>query len=108
MTAPVDLVLGTLRSRPDRTAFVTELYRVAEAERGEIEDALVALERDKRVLVQTFSIGDPHLADVDLRIAGLIDADTDNGRDALGDSVARIDAKWREWVAEFLANHRCT
>jgi hypothetical protein len=71
-----------------------------------VEDALRELERDDRVLIRPHSAGDPHLAGTDLRIVALVDAR--NRDDALAQAISAIDKTWDVWLANYLANHRCT
>jgi len=63
--------------------------------------ALSELEASGRVLVREQSCADPHLEGTDLRLVALIDGD-------VSDAVSAIDARWQAWLAEYLANHRCS
>jgi hypothetical protein len=71
-----------------------------------IEEALLELERDGRVLIRPHSAGDPHLDGADLRIVALVRPRA--GDDALAQAIGAIETAWDGWLAEYLANHRCT
>ena len=71
-----------------------------------VEDALSELERQGRVLIRPHSAGDPHLEGADLRIVALVQPG--DGGDALGRAIEAINKTWDEWLADYLANHRCT
>jgi hypothetical protein len=72
----------------------------------QIEQSLLDLERTGRVLVRPHSAGDPHLDGTDLRIVALVQPR--DGNDALAEAVIAINKAWDGWLADFLANHRCT
>jgi hypothetical protein len=71
----------------------------------EVEEALLELERDGRVLIRPHSAGDPHLDGADLRIVALVPVHV--GDDALATALSAIDKAWDVWLAQFLASHRC-
>jgi hypothetical protein len=56
-------------------------------------------------MVRDHFCADPHLAGVDLRIAALVDG---QAADPETSAIRAIDAAWDRWLAEYLANHRCT
>ncbi len=107
-----DLVLAALRRRPRRAAFVAELRSdvVGHGATGEgVERALEVLETSGEVLVRPHYCADPHLAALDLRVVGLVEASPEaEGGDPISGAVERVERTWREWEAEFLANHRCS
>jgi hypothetical protein len=70
------------------------------------EVLLARLERDGRVLVRPHVAGDPHLEGADLRIVALVQRDAED--DSLASAVRAIATAWDVWLAEYLANHRCT
>jgi hypothetical protein len=72
-----------------------------------LEDALRVLEHDGAVLVRPHSCGDPHLEGADLRIVALVPRET-SSEDPLAAALAAIDHTWDNWLASFLADHRCT
>lgn len=104
------LTIDALRCRAGHTAFVAELSvaLTGQAQSDRVEDALAALEADGVVLVRPHFYGDPHLAGVDLRIAGLVDrGDAREGTDPIAVTLAAISRAWQTWLGEFLQNHRC-
>jgi hypothetical protein len=72
----------------------------------QVELALQELESEGRVLIRPHSAGDPHLDGADLRIVALVPARSSD--DALASALNAIDKAWDMWLADFLANHRCT
>ena len=71
-----------------------------------LEDSLDVLSDKGTVLVRPHSAGDPHLDGADLRIVALVRSP--NGGDGLAWAVSEIEKTWQSWLAEFLANHRCS
>jgi hypothetical protein len=103
------LVLDLLTADRRKSLFVGDLV-TASRRRGagsatEIEGALSHLEQVGRVLIRNHSSGDPHLADADLRVVGLVDET--GSLDGKAQAIASIQATWTEWLAEFVSNHRC-
>jgi hypothetical protein len=102
------LILRTLE-RERRARFVTELSAaLARAAVGpeSLERILGELAAKGVIMVRDHFCADPHLAGVDLRVAALV---PDNaGGDAEMSAIRAIDAAWDKWLAEYLANHRCT
>jgi hypothetical protein len=110
-------IVRHLSKSPIKAAFVTELQFLVPsgADRdGTFEQSLDALEAEGQVLVRSHFCGDPHMAQVDLRIASLIDSADASGarpdaadRDQINVAVRRDQSLWDEWITEFLRNHRC-
>jgi hypothetical protein len=101
------LVLRTME-RDRKARFVTELFAViARAALGteSLERVLQRLTAEGVIMLRDHFCADPHLAGVDLRIAALL---PNRGDDAQMDAIHAIDAAWDKWLAEYLANHRCT
>jgi len=101
-------VVDALRSRSTKARFMTE---VAAALRrfnigdDEMEQALSELQAEGIVIVRDNFCADPHLANVDLRVAALVDEAV--GADAHALALHEIDLAWNKWLGEYLANHRC-
>jgi len=71
----------------------------------ELDQAITELAAVGSIMVRDHFCADPHLEYVDLRVAALVE----NQSDADGHAVAlhEIDLAWNRWLGEFLANHRC-
>jgi hypothetical protein len=102
-------ILRTLESRQRNARFVTELSAALprSAPRQELVERILAeLAAEGVIMVRDHFCADPHLAGVDLRIAALLP--DNSGADAEMSAIRAIDATWDKWLAEYLANHRCT
>jgi hypothetical protein len=103
------LVVRVLESRGGKARFVTELA-AAVARSGVsqeiLESGLAALAAAGVIMVRDHFCADPHLAAVDLRIAAVVRLESDT--DAQMKAIRAIDEAWDKWLAEYLANHRCT
>jgi hypothetical protein len=89
--------------------FVSDLRRRFSASANvadQLDAALSRLESAGSVLVRDHYCGDPHLEGEDLRVAGLVEQV--DGEDPLDRCVRAIEAVWTDWLAEYLANHRCS
>ena len=75
-------------------------------EKDEMEEALTVLEREGVVMIRDHFCADPHLAGVDLRVVALVESI--DGADAQLSAIREIDSAWDKWLAEYLANHRCS
>ena len=101
-------IVDALGNRAKKARFMTEvgvsIQRLGIG-KEEMEDALTALEAEGLVVVRDNFCADPHLAEVDLRVAALVD----NPNDAAAQVAAlhEIDLAWNKWLGEYLANHRC-
>jgi hypothetical protein len=101
-------VIEALRSRGKKARFMTEVaasLRRFNIGDDEMEQALSELQAEGVVLVRDNFCADPHLANVDLRVAALIDEAA--GADAHALALHEIDLAWNKWLGEYLANHRC-
>jgi len=103
-------VIEFLRQRQRRALFVTELsasLRKANAiGDNEMKRALSELEAEGVVLVRDQYCADPHLEGVDLRVVALVEPST--GEDPQSRSIRAIEDTWNEWLALYLATHRCS
>jgi hypothetical protein len=101
-------VFETLRSRSNKARFMTEVaasLRRFNIGDEEMEQALSELQAEGVVIVRDNFCADPHLANVDLRVAALVDETV--GADAHALALHKIDLAWNKWLGEYLANHRC-
>lgn len=101
-------VVDALRQRAQKARFMTEVaasLRRFNVGKDEMEQALSALQSEGVVIVRDNFCADPHLADVDLRVAALVDEAA--GADAQVVALREIDLAWNQWLGEYLANHRC-
>lgn len=103
-------VLELLRKRERKALFVTELSAALRqahiANASDIERALAALAEDWVVVIRDHYCADPHLEGADLRVVALVDPSP--GEDAQLQAIRDIEAAWHEWLAEYMANHRCS
>jgi hypothetical protein len=101
-------VVDVLRQRAKQARFMTEVAASLRRFNVGIEDmeqALSELQTEGVVIVRDNFCADPHLADVDLRVAALVDEAA--GADAHAVALHEIDLAWNKWLGEYLANHRC-
>src|SRR5262245_14636225 len=103
-------VIEFLRQRQRRALFVSELCAALRqmhvASASAIERAVAALEADGAVVVRDHYCADPHLEGVDLRVVALLECSA--GDDAQWRSIRAIEDTWNDWLAMYLANHRCS
>jgi hypothetical protein len=103
-------VLACLRQRERRALFVTELATALRKAHGVsasgVERALAVLESDWSVVIRDHYCADPHVVGADLRIVALVEPDA--GDDGQMQAIHEVEATWHEWLAEYMANHRCT
>jgi hypothetical protein len=103
------VIFRTLENRGKKARFVTELSAaLARAALGAetLERVLAELASEGSIMVRDHFCADPHLAEVDLRVAALVQSDA--GADAQMSAIRAIDEAWDKWLTEYLANHRCT
>ena len=101
-------VVDALRQRAKKARFMTEVaasLRRFKVDKDEMEQALSELQTEGVVIVRDNFCADPHLANVDLRVAALVDEA--EGADAQMAALHEIDLAWNKWLGEYLANHRC-
>src|SRR5689334_4690945 len=98
-------VLNVLARGPRKARFVSEVASASTAQREDLERTLARLEDEGKVLIREEYCGDPHLEGIDLRIVALIQA---GEGDPLTKAIEDIDKTWQRWLADYLANHRCT
>ena len=102
-------VLACLRQQEGRALFVTELTTALRRAHGvsasDIERALAALEANWSVVIRDHYCADPHVVGTDLRIVALVEPGA--GDDGQMQAIREVEATWHEWLAEYMANHRC-
>ena len=102
-------VLAWLRQQERRALFVTELATALRKAHGvsasDVERALAALEADWSVVIRDHYCADPHVVGTDLRIVALVELGA--GDDGQMLAIREVEATWHEWLAEYMANHRC-
>jgi hypothetical protein len=102
-------ILRVLASRERKARFVTEVFAALaplQLNKEVVERNLADLVGAGVIMVRDHFCADPHLIGVDLRIAALISDDA--GAEAQMSVIRAIDGAWDKWLAEYLANHRCT
>ena len=103
-------VLASLRYRERKALFVTELSTVLRQAHGvsarDVERAFATLEADWSVVIRDHYCADPHVVGADLRIVALVEPHT--GDDGQMQAIRAVEATWHEWLAEYMANHRCS
>lgn len=99
-----------LRKQKRRALFVNELCAALRKAHvtsvNDVERALAELEADGGVVVRDHYCADPHLAGVDLRVVALVEPGA--GDDALLRSIRANEDTWNDWLAMYLAHHRCS
>ena len=101
-------VVDALRQRSKKARFITEVtasLRRFDIGKDKLEQALSDLQSEGVVVVRDNFCADPHLANVDLRVAALVDEC--EGANAQVAALKEIDLVWNKWLGEYLANHRC-
>jgi hypothetical protein len=102
-------VLACLRQRERRALFVTELATTLRKAHGvhasAVERALAALEADWSVVIHDHYCADPHVVGTDLRIVAVVEPGA--GDDGQMQAIRQVEVTWHEWLAEYMANHRC-
>lgn len=99
-------ILETLRAHNGKARFITELgalLKRSHVSKEELEQGITHLAAEGAIVVRDNFCADPHLENVDLRIAALVEDRTEGYAAALHE----IDLAWNKWLGEFLANHRC-
>src|SRR5258706_6695901 len=90
-----------------RARFMTEIVaglRRLRVGKDELERALGELEAAGTIVLRDNYCADPHLAEVDLRVAALLDQSA--GADAHASGLHEIDLAWNKWLGAYLPNHR--
>jgi hypothetical protein len=108
VTGAKKAILDALGNRSKKARFMTEVsaaVRRFHIGKDDMERALADLQAEGTVIVRDNFCADPHLADVDLRVAALVDRAS--GTDAQTAALHEIDQAWNKWLGEYLANHRC-
>ena len=104
-----DAILDLLGSRSKKARFITEVGASLQRSKvtpEEIPRALAVLEAEGAVMIRDHYCADPHLAGVDLRIVALVEGVA--GADPQMSAIREIDRVWDRWLADYLANHRCS
>jgi hypothetical protein len=103
-------LIECIRKRQRKALFVTELAaslrKANVASDGEIELTLSELEADGAVVVRDHYCADPHLEGVDLRVVALVEPDA--AETAQLRAIHALEDTWNDWLAMYLANHRCS
>lgn len=79
------------------------LLRRSNISNEELDKVITSLSNEGLVVVRDNFCADPHLAEVDLRVAALVQG----GAEGYAAALHEIDLVWNKWLGEFLANHRC-
>ena len=106
---PKRAVIDLLRSRSKKARFITEVCASLQRSNvhvDHIERVLAELEAEGAVMIRDHFCADPHLAGVDLRIVALVDKVEND--DSHMSAIREIDDAWNKWLADYLANHRCS
>ena len=101
------VIVEALRDRA-KALFVTELaasLRRKRVGKDQMENALAQLAAEGTVMLRDNFCADPHLANVDLGVAAVVNQGA--GTDAHAAALQEIDLAWNKWLGEYLANHRC-
>jgi hypothetical protein len=101
-------IVKVLRQRSKKALFMTEVaasLRRFGVGKDEMEQALVSLQAESVIIVRDNFCADPHLENVDLRVATLLNETA--GADPYAAALREIDLTWNKWLGEYLANHRC-
>jgi DNA-binding transcriptional ArsR family regulator len=104
------VILTVLQQRAKKALFVTELaaaLRRFNVDKAAMEQGLSELQGLGLVVLRDNFCADPHLENVDLRVAAPLDETAGAGADAHAAALREIDMAWNKWLGEYLANHRC-
>lgn len=103
-------VLALLRQQERRALFVTELSAALRKGHGvstsDLERVLATLTADWTVVIRDHYCADPHLEGADLRVVALVEPSA--SADPQMQALRAIEATWHEWLAEYMAHHRCS
>jgi hypothetical protein len=103
-------VLACLRQRERRALFVAELCTALRKAHGvsasDLERTLATLAADWSVVIRDHYCADPHVVGTDLRIVALVEPRAED--DGQVQAMREIEAIWHKWLAEYMANHRCS
>jgi hypothetical protein len=104
-----EAIIDVLRGRSKKARFVTEICAPLQRlnlHTEQVERTLADLEAEGIVMIRDHFCADPHLAGIDLRIVALVE--NLGGPDAQMHAIREIDRAWDKWLADYLANHRCS
>ncbi len=95
-------------SRAKKACFISEVRALLQGPRvrAEIELALRDLETEGVVIIRDHFCADPHLDGIDLRIVAVVDRAVSTNPEL--SAIHEIDKAWDQWLASYLANHRCS
>ena len=102
------VVFELLKGRAKKACFISELSALLQGPQFGpelIERALSDLETEGAVIIRDHFCADPHLEGIDLRIVAPIDK-LESANPELK-AIQEIDKAWDQWLASYLANHRC-
>jgi hypothetical protein len=101
-------VFELLEGRAKKACFISEVCALLQGPQvgpEQIERALSALEAEGAVIIREHFCADPHLEGIDLRIVAPI-RKLESPNPELS-AIQEIDKAWDQWLASYLANHRC-
>jgi len=96
-------------SRAKKACFISEVRALLQGPRvraDEIELALRDLEMEGVVIIRDHFCADPHLDGIDFRIVAVVDRGVSTNPEL--SAIHEIDKAWDQWLASYLANHRCS
>jgi hypothetical protein len=101
-------VFELLEGRAKKACFISEVCALLQGPQvgpEQIERALSDLEAEGAVIIRDHFCADPHLEGIDLRIVATI-RKSESANPELN-AIQEIDKAWDQWLASYLANHRC-
>ena len=101
-------VLELLESREKKACFTSEVFALLQGLHvgvEQIDRALSDLETNGIIIIRDHFCADPHLEGIDLRIVALVDKGESKNPEL--SAIHEIDKAWDQWLASYLANHRC-
>ena len=101
-------VFELLEGRAKKACFISEVCALLQGPQvgpEQIERALSDLEAEGAVIIREHFCADPHLEGIDLRIVALIDKSEHANPEF--SAIQEVDKAWDQWLASYLANHRC-
>ena len=102
-------VFELLENRAKKACFISEVRALLQGPRfgaDEVERALSDLEAEGAVIIRDHFCADPHLEGIDLRIVAPINKGESTSPEM--SAIHEIDKTWDQWLAAYLADHRCS
>jgi hypothetical protein len=102
----VDHILEAFRARGSSAMFVTELAQALHLSPSlpALLTALEQLNENGSIVITSYASPDTHLADIDLRVIAPVPDETPRARAV---ATAAAQRYWSQFLAMFLASHRC-